>query len=317
MAAMSSAIHAFVPFANLARPLLEKHFPGRRVVCWERPEDFRAGLPEVEYLYALHPPRDQWARAERLRLIQALGAGVDYLLPAVGLPERVVIANQRGMSAAPMAEFALALVLALVKELPFFVAAQREHAWRRRLPERVAGQTLGVLGLGAIGLALAERASALGMRVIGTQRSPKPHRAVARVEPQSGTQRVLAESDVVVILLPLTPETRGSLGARELACLRPSARLVNLARGGIVDEEALADALRSGRLAGAAFDVFASEPLPPDSPLWEVPNLWITPHTAGGFPDLLDVSVGLFAENVARLERGEDVLSGVDRARGY
>jgi phosphoglycerate dehydrogenase-like enzyme len=314
---MPSAIHAYVPFAAVAQPLLEKHFPGRRVVCWDRPEDFARGIAEIEYLFALAPPRGHWARAERLRLIQALGAGVDHLLPAVGLSQRVVIANQRGMSAAPMAEFALALVLALVKQLPFFVAAQRERAWRRRLPDRVEGKTLGILGLGAIGLALAERAHPLGMRVIGTQRMPKPHPAVARVEPQSGTARVLAESDVVVILLPLTEETRGSLSARELASLRPGAYLVNLARGGIVDESALVAALRDGRLAGAAFDVFATEPLPAESPLWDAPNLWITPHTAGGFPDLLDVSVGLFAENVARLERGEDVVSRVDLTRGY
>jgi phosphoglycerate dehydrogenase-like enzyme len=312
---MPSRIHAFLPFP--AQPLFEKHFPGREVVCWTTPAEFAAGIGEAEYLYALHPPRDQWARAQRLRLIQALGAGVDYLLPAVGLPERVIIANQRGMSAAPMAEFALALVLALLKQLPFFVAAQREHAWRRRLPERAEGKTLGILGLGAIGQALAERAHALGMRVVATQRTPKPHPAVARVEPPSGTARVLAESDVVVILTPLTDETRGSLGREALSALRPSAYLVNLARGGIVDEAALRDALVEGRLAGAAFDVFEREPLPQGSPLWDAPNLWITPHAAGGFPDLLDVSIGLFAENVARLERGEGVLSRVDRARGY
>ncbi len=312
---MSSPIHAYLPFP--ARPLLEKHFPGRTVVCWSQPEEFAAGIGEVEYLIALGAPREHWARARRLRLIQSFGAGVDHLLPAPGLPERVVIANQRGMSAEPMAEFGLSLVLALLKQLPFFVAAQAQRAWRRRLPERAAGKTLGILGLGAIGLALAERARAIGMRVIGTQRTPKPNPAVARVDPQSATARVLAESDVAVILLPLTDETRGSVGRAELAAMRPSAYLVNLARGGIVDEAALGDALAAGRLAGAAFDVFEREPLPKESPLWDAPNLWVTPHVAGGFPELLDVSIGLFAENVARIERGEDVRSRVERARGY
>jgi phosphoglycerate dehydrogenase-like enzyme len=314
---VTTPIHAYVPFANAARPLLEKHFPGREVVCWSQPDEFVAGLADVTYLFALQPPRGHWAKAQRLRLIQAFGAGVDYLMPAVGLREGAVIANQRGMSAEPMAEFGLALVLALLKQLPFFADAQRGRRWERRLPERVAGKTLGILGLGAIGLALAERAHALGMRVIGTQREPKCHPAVARIEPQSGTERVLAESDVAVILVPLTDATRGSIGAAQLACMKPSAYLVNLARGGIVDESALRDALASGRLAGAAFDVFAREPLPADSPLWDAPNLWITPHVAGGFPDLLDVSIGLFAENVARLERGEPVASAVDLARGY
>lgn len=314
---MPTPIHAFLPFANAARPLLEKHFPGREVVCWSQPEEFAAGIGGATYLFALQPPRGHWAQAQQLRLIQAFGAGVDYLMPATGLPERVVIANQRGMSADSMAEFGLTLVLALLKQLPFFVSAQRRRSWERRLPARAAGQTLGILGLGAIGIALAERAHALGMRVIGTQREPKAHPAVARIEPQSGTARVLAESDVVVVLVPLTDATRGSLGARELALMKPSAYLVNLARGGIVDEHALQSALAEGRLAGAAFDVFASEPLPAHSPLWEAPNFWLTPHVAGGFPELLDVSIGLFAENVTRLERGEAVVSAVDRVRGY
>jgi phosphoglycerate dehydrogenase-like enzyme len=310
-------IHSYLPFANAARPLLEKHFPGREVVIWSKPEEFVAGLGEATYLFALLPPRGHWAKADKLRLIQAFGAGVDYLLPAVGLPERVVIANQRGMSADSMAEFGLSLVLALIKRLPLFVSAQRAHRWERHLPERAAGKTLAILGLGAIGLALAERAHALGMRVIGTQREPKSHPAVALIEPPSGTERVLSECDVAVILVPLTDATRRSIGAAQLARMKPSAYLVNLARGGIVDEAALRDALENGRLAGAAFDVFAAEPLPADSPLWDAPRLWITPHVAGGFPDLLDTSISLFADNVARLERGEPVASAVDLARGY
>jgi phosphoglycerate dehydrogenase-like enzyme len=221
------------------------------------------------------------------------------------------------MSAEPMAEFGLALVLALLKQLPFFLAAQREHAWRRTLPREARGRTLGILGLGAIGEALAVRAAALGMRVIGTQRAPKPHPAVECVEPPERTDLVLAESDVVVLLLPLTAETRGLLSRERLARMKPGALLVNLARGGIVDEDALVEALREGRLAGAAFDVFATEPLPAESPLWDAPNLWITPHMAGGFPEILDETTRLFAENVARLERGEPVRNAIDRERGY
>jgi phosphoglycerate dehydrogenase-like enzyme len=314
---MPAPVHAFTPFAGALRGLLERHFPGRAVHCWSSEGEFDAGLADVEYLLALNPPRGRWARAERLRLIQVLGAGVDGVLPAPDLPPRVALANQRGMSAAPMAEFGLTLVLALLKQLPFFVAAQREHAWRRTLPARAAGRTLGILGLGAIGEALAERASALGLRVIGTQRSPKRHPAVERIEPPERTDAVLAESDVVVLLLPLTPETRGAISRERLAQMKPGAYLVNLARGGIVDEAALVDALREGRLAGAAFDVFATEPLPAASPLWDAPNLWITPHMAGGFPEILDETTRLFAENVARLERGEPIRNAIDRTRGY
>jgi phosphoglycerate dehydrogenase-like enzyme len=314
---MPSPVHAFAPFAEALRPTLTRHFAGRDVVCWSGAEEFAAGVGELEFLLALNPPRGHWGRAGRLRLIQVLGAGVDGVLPAPDLPPRVVLANQRGMSAAPMAEFGLALVLALLKQLPRFVAAQRERAWRRALPARVAGLTLGILGVGAIGEALAERAAALGMRVIGTQRTPKSHPALAKLEPPERTDAVLAESDVVVVLLPLTAETRGLLSRERLTCMKPGAYLVNLARGGIVDEAALLEALVEGHLAGAAFDVFASEPLPASSPLWDAPNLWITPHMAGGFPEILDETTRLFAENVARLERGEPIRNAIDRTRGY
>ena len=314
---MPPVVHAFAAFAEALRPFLEKHFPGREVVCWSRPEDFAAGIADVEYLFVLHPPRDHWADAGRLRLIHCLGAGVDDLLPARGLRREVVVSNNRGMSAGPMSEFGLTLVLALLKRLPFFLDAQRDATWRRQLPEPVAGRTLGILGLGAIGLALAERAAALGMRVIGTQRSPKSHPAVAHIYPPEQTDAVLAESDVVVVLLPLTDETRGTFGGERFARMRAGSHLVNLARGGIVDEQALIAALTSGHLASAAFDVFATEPLPADSPLWTTPNLWITPHMAGGFPDLLEVSTREFAENVVRMERGDPPRSPIDRERGY
>jgi len=310
-------IHAYAPFAAALDPMLRAAFPGREIVCWSDPADFAAGIGEAEHLFVLSPPRGHWSRADRLRLVQCLGAGVDDVLPAEGLPERVHIANNRGMSAEAMSEFGLALVLALVKRLPLFVAAQQRKEWRRALPGRAAGTTLGILGLGAIGQALAERAHALGFRVIGTQRTPKPHPAVDEVLPASETHAVLSASDVVVMLLPLTPETRGSFGRAEFDAMRPRATLVNLARGGIVDEAALEAALCEERIAGAIFDVFAQEPLPKESSLWDAPNFWITPHAAGGFPELLETAIARFAENVDRVERGEAPHNAIDRERGY
>jgi phosphoglycerate dehydrogenase-like enzyme len=314
---MPEPVHVFAPFAEALRAGVMRHLPERPVVCWSTSEDFAAGVGEVRYLLALNPPRGHWARATELRLIQVLGAGVDGILPAPDLPERVVVANQRGMSAEPMAEFGLSLVLALLKQLPGFVDAQRQRAWRRALPRRAAGSTLAILGMGAIGTALAERAAALGMRVVATQRRPKAHPAVARVAPPEETDALLAEADVAVLLLPLTAATRGWFSRERLARMKPGSYLVNLARGGIVDEGALVDALRDGPLAGAAFDVFAEEPLPPESPLWEAPGLWITPHMAGGFPEILDETARRFAENVGRLERGEPAANTIDRQQGY
>jgi phosphoglycerate dehydrogenase-like enzyme len=155
------------------------------------------------------------------------------------------------------------------------------------------------------------------MRVIGTRRHPEPVAGVAEVLPPSKTRRVLAESDVVIVVLPLTPETEGLLDAEAIAAMKPGAHLVNIARGGIVDEVALAEALREGRLGGAALDVFEQEPLPPTSPLWDTPNLLVTPHVAGLSHDYLARLGEIFFENIRRLERGEPIVNPVDRDRGY
>jgi phosphoglycerate dehydrogenase-like enzyme len=250
-------------------------------------------------------------------LLQTAGAGVDAVLPAPDLPERVILANARGLHAPHMSEFAIALLLALAKRIPTAVARQRERLWRAFLPRTLEGRTLGILGLGAIGEEVARKARALGMRVIGTRRSGEPSPFADRVYPPSETDEVLAQSDAVVILLPLTPETRGSLDAKRIARMRPGALVVNLARGGIVDEEALRAALEEKRIGGAALDVFAEEPLPRESPLWEASNLLVTPHMAGLVEDYLERLLAILLENVERLERGEPIRNRVDRERGY
>ena len=300
----------------LARPLRAR-LPDREVIVWTLEEEIRAGIGEIQALLAFRPPRGIWAGASQLRLFQMMGAGVDALLPAPDLPASVRIANARGIHGPHMSEFALGMMLALAKRVPRALEQSRGHQWKQYQVDTIAGRTLGILGLGAIGAAVAEKAVALGMRVIGTQRDPKPTPHVAEVLGTDQTERVMRESDHLVVLLPLTPETRGSIGARELAWLRPSAYLVNLARGGIVDEDALGDALRAGRLAGAAIDVFAEEPLPATSPLWDAPNTILTPHVAGLGPGYMERLTEIFAENLDRLEQGRPLRNEVDRARGY
>ena len=310
-------LHVFHAFGEAIRDPFHAAFPDRELVIWRDAAEFEREIEEAEVLLALRPPRGHWSRARRLRLIQMPGAGVDSLLPAPDLPERVVIANARGLHGAQMPEFAIAMLLALAKRLPRALAQQQRREWRMYLPLTLEDTTLGILGLGAIGSGVARRAVALGMRVIGTQRKPKPVEGVAEVFPPEETERVLRESDALVVLLPLTPETRGLLDAAALAKLKPRALLVNLARGGIVDEDAVVEALRARRLGGAAIDVFEREPLPEDHPLWDAPNAIVTPHLAGIRPDYMERVADLFFENVRRLERGEPVLNPIDRARGY
>jgi len=300
----------------LARPLRAR-LPDREVVIWTHEDELRAGIGEIEALLAFRPPRGVWAGATRLRLFQMMGAGVDALLPAPDLAESVRIANARGIHGPHMSEFALAMVLALAKRVPRALEQSRDRLWKQYGVDTIAGRTLAILGLGSIGAAVAETASRLGMRVIGTQREPKATPHVAEIVRPELTEQVLRAADFVVVLVPLTPETRGSLGARELAWLRPSAYLINLARGGIVDENALAEALRAGRLAGAAIDVFAEEPLPASSPLWDAPNTILTPHVAGLGPGYMERLTEIFAENLGRIENGLPLRNEVDRARGY
>lgn len=300
----------------LARPLRAR-LPDREVVIWTHEDELRAGIAEIEALLAFRPPRGVWAGATRLRLFQMMGAGVDALLPAPDLPASVRIANARGIHGPHMSEFALAMLLALAKRVPRALEQSRGRLWKQYGVDTIAGRTLAILGLGSIGAAVAETASRLGMRVIGTQREPKATPHVAEIVRPERTEQVLRAADFVVVLVPLTPETRGSLGARELAWLRPSAYLINLARGGIVDEDALAEALRAGRLAGAAVDVFAEEPLPASSPLWDAPNTILTPHVAGLGPGYMERLSEIFTENLGRIENGQPLRNEVDRARGY
>jgi phosphoglycerate dehydrogenase-like enzyme len=300
----------------LARPLRAR-LPDRDIVVWNDASELRAGLGELQAIVAFKPPRGIWAGATRLRLFQMMGAGVDALLPAPDLPASVRIANARGIHGPHMSEFALGMMLALAKRVPRALAQSRERSWSQYQADTIEGRTLGILGLGAIGEAVAEKAVALGMRVIGTQRAPKPVPHVAQIFRPDETARVLAESDYLVVLLPLTAETRDSIGARELALMKPGAYLVNLARGGIVDEDALAEALRAGKLAGVASDVFAEEPLSASSPLWDAPNAILTPHVAGLGPRYMEDLSEILAENLDRIEKNLPLRNEVDRTRGY
>jgi phosphoglycerate dehydrogenase-like enzyme len=274
-------------------------------------------LDSIEVLLCAEPPRIDWSRATRLRLLQLMGSGIETLWPATGLPAAVEVANARGIHLPEMRDHALALMLAFERRLFALAEAQRERRWSPAAAGSLAGKTVAVLGLGEVGRSLAAACAALGMRVVGVRAEPRPTPSVERVYGPEDLEQALRAADYVIVLVPLTEGTRGLLDARALGVLRPSAVLIHLSRGGVVDEAALCAALREGRLAGAALDVLEREPLPPESPLWIAPRLVITPHVAGRLRGYLERALALLLENVERVERGAAAKTRVDRERRY
>ncbi len=279
-------------------------------------------VAEAEVLYGI--PGDSpegLSRSVRcsagLRWVQATSAGAGEQLGAAELSreelERVTVTSAAGIHAGPLAEFALFGLLAFGRGLPRLLADQRARRWGHYPVAELSGRTLLIVGMGQIGVAVARRAAGFGMRVIGLNRrgdgSWPDVDEVARID---ALDRWLPQADAIVISVPLTRETAGLLDAAAIARIKPGAILVNVGRGAVVDETALIQALRSGRLAGAALDVFASEPLPTDSPLWELPNVLVSPHTAGLSVHEDERIVSLFIENLGRYLRGDALRNRVD-----
>lgn len=263
------------------------------------------------------------AAAPRLRWIQTSGAGVDrFLIPEL-LVRDLLLTNLSGVHAPNIAEHLLALMLAFARGLRPLLRDQEAGIWHEygEGPPptfELEGQTLLVVGMGDIGEALARRARGLDMRVHATRRNPAlapPY--VERLAPPSGLDELLPEADHVAICLPLTPETRGLFDARRFALAKRGAYIYNVGRGDLIDQDALVVALRSGHLGGAGLDVTSPEPLPPDSPLWSLPNVLITAHTSGRSPRYWDRGIEIVAENVRRFVAGEPLRNLVDQRLGY
>jgi phosphoglycerate dehydrogenase-like enzyme len=288
---------------------------------------WQALLVRAEVLYGL--PGDSPAGLAaavrgnpRLRWVQGTAAGTGEQVAAAGLSadelERVMVTSASGVHVGPLAEFCMLGLLAFTKDLPRLRADRQARRWAHRPVAELRGGTLLILGLGAIGTEVARLARAFGMRTLGVNRrgrSDSPH--VDEVHAPDRLDDLLGRADAVVVTMPLTAETRGMLDERAIARIRPGAILVNVGRGGVVDEAAMIQALRSGRLAGAALDVFATEPLPADNPLWDLPNVLISPHTAALSVREDERIVELFEENLRRYLRGEDLLNRVDTTLFY
>jgi phosphoglycerate dehydrogenase-like enzyme len=258
----------------------------------------------------------------QLRWIQATSAGVGQLAERTGLSaSAVVVTTASGVHARPLAEFALLGMLMFGKDVLRLSREQREHRWERHSGEEVAGKTVCIIGLGKIGREVARLARGLDARTVGTVRDIRGRRPedlnVERLLPTEQIDKLLPETDVLVLSAPHTPLTHHLLDARRLALLKPGAIVVNVARGDIVEEPALIEALRSGHLRGAALDVFEQEPLPEYSPLWDLANVFISPHSASTVAAENGRIVELFVENLRRYLRGEPLLNVLDKELRY
>ncbi len=256
-----------------------------------------------------------WQRAERLSWVHTASAGVDAVVFPDLVDSDVVVTNTRGVLDDAIAEFVLGAMLLFAKDLHTTLALQREHRWRHRESERLAGKHVLVVGAGSIGRSIARLCRAAGTTVDGLARSARTDDPdFARVGAADELHELLARADFVVISAPLTEATRGMIGARELELMQRSSRLINVGRGPIVDEEALLEALRAGEIAGAALDVFAEEPLPADHPLWDEPGVVVSPHQSGDFVGWREAFTDVFVENFRRWRSGQPLENVVDKA---
>jgi phosphoglycerate dehydrogenase-like enzyme len=293
--------------------------------AWDR-DTLRRLLPDADVAFTPFVDRDLFPSLSRLRWIQSPAAGVGNLMYPELLASPIVITTARGIRARSIAEHVIGATIALARQLPVAIRAQAAHEWvqdRLEGPESgvraLQGLHMGIVGLGAIGTEVARIAAPLGIRVSAIRRRPvtEPAFGVDAVWSPDRLPDLLKTSDVIVLSLPHTPESRELIGRRELEIVKRGAYLINVARGRLVDDDALVDALRDGRIGGVALDVFTREPLDPSSPYWDLPNVIITPHTAGAMQDYWTPLIALFSDNLRRFERGEPLVNVVDKHAGY
>lgn len=270
-----------------------------------------------EALVGWRPAPGLFMSMPKLRWVQSVTAGMDQWLAAPDLREEIVLTCARGSHRVQMPENILAALFFLTK--PFMACAldQRESRWTRRISEPLVGKTLGILGLGAVGQELARKADALELKVIGTKRSPAPIRHVTKVYPPEATDEVLGASDFVLLLLPPTPDTENFMNAKRFRAMRRSAYFLNFARGALIVDEDLIEAVRSKTIAGAVLDVFRKEPLPSDHPFWTTEGILVLPHIGGLHPQRDEAVAEVFIANARRFLAGEPLETVVDRKLGY
>lgn len=305
---------------------LRGEFPQLQVVHLKDYAGLDEEIKDAEIVIAWSLRPQQIASARKLRWVHSTAAAVHQLIFPELVDSDIILTNARDVHGPVVAEHVIALIFAQAKRIPQAVRLQQKHVWGQEIlwdmkprPREIAGATVGLVGLGSIGAAVAKHAAALGMRVIASREHPeKPRPAdVKEVFSPADLHLLLQQSDYVVLAAPVTPGTRHLIDAKRLSQMKPEACLINVGRGSLLDQTALAEALRNQAIGGAALDVFDKEPLAPDSPLWDLENLLITPHTAGLTEKLWDRNYQLISENLRRYLAHQPLLSIVDKKGGY
>lgn len=256
--------------------------------------------------------------APRLKLIQCTSAGLDRLAPYGWVPPGVWLCNNAGTHSAKAGEFGIMAILMLANHMPLFASCQRKGQWHKAFGSVLAGRTVVIVGVGSLGGGVAQRAKQFDLHVIGVRTSGEPHPHCDRVVADADLDSVLPLADFLVLTMPLTPKTKGMITAARLDLLKPGAGLVNLARGAVIDQDAMIARLESGRLGGAVCDVFVPEPVPPEHRLWTTPNLVMTPHMCADDPNTYNPStLDIFFRNLTAWRRGARPPNAIDTARGY
>lgn len=299
-----------------ARILGERH----PELCIEIAQEDRLGeqIARADVLLALRFPTQLVEHARGLRWFQATGAGVDSVIPVAAQLPGMAITNARGIHGDVIADYVLTGITMLKWNMRQMLADQAGKRWVGRSVVPLSAMTIGVIGLGAIGSEVCRRAKSAGMTVIGFRKNGSvPAEHVDEVHATNRLHGMLGRCDAIVLAVPRTPQTGGMIGANELASMKRDVVLLNVSRGDIVREEDLIAALRNGTIGGAMLDVFQQEPLPQDNPLWEMPNVIVTPHMAGGAMDYVERVIAIFCDNLDSFRNGRPLRNVIDPKRGY
>lgn len=278
-------------------------------------------IPSAEIFFGWRLSENYYNQATNLRWIHLPSAGIDGALPTAAFKSDIQITCSRGLHQTPVAETVFGMILALTRNLHFARDLQKENRWAFDIVSdgltTLEGKTLGIIGAGNIGQAIAKRAKPFGMNVIGLNYSGRKVAGFSEIRPLNNLSWLLKQSDIVVLSLPLTEKSAKLIGARQFNFMKSDAILINIARGKVVDQNALIDALNDGKIGGAGLDVFAEEPLPEDSPLWCMPNVIIAPHIGGFVSDLYEKITNLFINNLDRYLAGKSLQGIVNKQKGY